>query len=131
MPFSQDSTEEERAALASRVQTVTAGHDVCTDTAAAAADLGSTSYGDVGKVKLRDLPQNIRAELQGLQVGQASKPFATQSQMQVLIVCGREEPHVEPPSYQAIENSLVDQRLAMMSRRYLRDLRQDAIVDYR
>jgi len=131
MPFSQDSTEEERTALANRVQTVTANYDICANTAAAAADLGSTSQGDVGTVRLRDLPQNIRTELQELQVGQASKPFAAQNQMQVLIVCGRDEPEVQPPSYQMIENNLVDQRLAMMSRRYLRDLRQDAIIDYR
>jgi peptidyl-prolyl cis-trans isomerase SurA len=131
LPISQDATQQERDALVNRILAVTSRHDNCGDTASAAADLGTTSFGDVGQVTLRDLPANIRSGLQDLQVGEASEPFGTQNQYQVLIVCGREEPNVEPPSYQVVENSLIDQRLAMMSRRYLRDLRQDAIIDYR
>jgi len=131
LPFSQDATTQEREALVNRIRTATSQHDNCADTASVAALLNTTSYGDVGKVRLRDLPADIRDNLMDLQVGEASKPFGTATQMQILIVCGREEPKVEPPSYQAIENNLIDQRLAMMSRRYLRDLRQDAIIDYR
>jgi peptidyl-prolyl cis-trans isomerase SurA len=38
---------------------------------------------------------------------------------------------VQPPNPNVIENNLTNQRLSMMARRYLRDLRQDAIIDYR
>ena len=49
----------------------------------------------------------------------------------VLIVCARQEPQIQEPDFDQISQQIEQQRLAMMGRRYLRDLRRDAIVDYR
>jgi peptidyl-prolyl cis-trans isomerase SurA len=64
-------------------------------------------------------------------VGQASEPVQTGSDMRVLVVCGKKVAEVKEPTPAEIEDFLSNQRLAMMARRYLRDLRRDAIIDYK
>lgn len=131
LAISQDATEDEIKATIDKVSMTAEGRNGCADIAGLAGDLGTSTYGEVGIVSLRDLPADIRDILQELELGEASTPFFSSGQIQVLFVCDRVEPVVEPPSLDMIENSLTSQRLAMMSRRYLRDLRQDSIVDYR
>ena len=46
----------------------------------------------------------------------------------LLIVCGRDEGDV---NREAILNSLINERLSLQARRYLRDLRRAANVDLR
>lgn len=131
MVVSEDATQDEIKGLIDQISETAQGRDGCSDTAGLAGDLGTSTYGEVGSVSLRDLPMDIRVVLEKLALGAASVPFVSAGQMQVLFVCSRVEPVVEPPSIEMIENSLSSQRLAMMSRRYLRDLRQDSIIDYR
>ena len=40
-------------------------------------------------------------------------------------------PEAKLPSSDEIRNQIETQRIAMMGRRYLRDLRRDAIIDYK
>jgi peptidyl-prolyl cis-trans isomerase SurA len=47
-------------------------------------------------------------------------------------MCGRDEPPpVSAPNAEAVANSLMEQRVGMRSQRFLRDLRRDAVIDYR
>ena len=129
--ISADATQDERNAFAAHMQQVSADRNACEDTAAIAADIGNATSADVGQVRLRDVPKNIGDQLKDLPIGQASAPVGVGNQLQMLIVCARTAPKVTPPSYDAIESQLVDQRLSLIAQRYLRDLRQDAIIDYR
>lgn len=128
---SADATQDETNALKAHVEAVSKDRDGCANTAAIAADLGTSSFGDVGTVRLRDVPQNVRNVLEKLKIGEVSEPFLVGNQMQMLIVCKRQSPKVKPPSFDEIEDRLVNQRLSLIARRYLRDLRSDAIIDYR
>ncbi len=50
----------------------------------------------------------------------------------VLVLCGREDPQTQTTvSYEDVANSLADARINLRARRFLRDLRRDAVVDYR
>jgi peptidyl-prolyl cis-trans isomerase SurA len=50
----------------------------------------------------------------------------------VLVVCGRDDPQVtQGPNAETIMAQLEEQRVNMRAQRYLRDLRRDAVVDYR
>lgn len=96
-----------------------------------ATSLGATDSGDVGVLRLRDLPPDIRDQLENLEPGQMTPPLGFAAGARALVLCERREPQVRPPSYDDIYEQLNQQRLSMMARRYLRDLRRDAIVDYR
>jgi peptidyl-prolyl cis-trans isomerase SurA len=70
--------------------------------------------------------------LLGLNVGQASPPFGSAERINVLVLCGRDDPPAAAaPDAQAIQRSMEDERVGRRAQRYLRDLRRDAVIDYR
>jgi peptidyl-prolyl cis-trans isomerase SurA len=69
--------------------------------------------------------------LKKIAVGHTTPPLNAKDGFRVLAVCGRKEPKVTMPTAETVMNSLSQQRLSMMARRYLRDLRRDAIIDIR
>jgi peptidyl-prolyl cis-trans isomerase SurA len=51
--------------------------------------------------------------------------------VEALIVCDRKDDVGNQPTRDSIENTLFNQEVSMMSRRHLRDLRRDAVVEFR
>jgi peptidyl-prolyl cis-trans isomerase SurA len=68
-----------------------------------------------------------------LSIGQATPPFGSLDQgVRVLVLCGRDDPDpAAGPSFDQIHAQLQEDRVNKRARRYLRDLRRDAVVDYR
>ncbi len=88
---------------------------------------------DNDQIRVRDLPAALQDILLGLQVGQVTPPFGSRGDgVRVLALCGRDDPQAaDGPSPDAIENQLRDERINRRAQIYLRDLRRDAIIDYR
>lgn len=88
---------------------------------------------DNDQIRVRDLPAALQDILLGLQVGQVTPPFGSRADgVRVLALCGRDDPQTaDGPSPDAIENQLRDERINRRAQIYLRDLRRDAIIDYR
>ncbi|WP_262691734.1 peptidylprolyl isomerase [Kordiimonas aestuarii] len=103
----------------------------CGEVAQYAEDAGAEGRTEIGNLRLRDLQPEIRNVVQDAKVGKASDVMTMDDGMRVLFVCSRTEPTVQEPNFDAIYDQMEQQRLSMMGRRYLRDLRRDAIVDYR
>ncbi|MDB5719971.1 MAG: peptidylprolyl isomerase [Alphaproteobacteria bacterium] len=104
----------------------------CGGADAAAAKVGGEVITN-DQYKVRDLPTPLQTALLGLSVGQATQPFGSaQDRVSVLVLCGRDDPPAAPAvSYDQIYNQLAEERVNMRARRYLRDLRRDAVIDYR
>ncbi len=67
-----------------------------------------------------------------MQVGQATPPYGTLDEgIRVLVICGRDEPKSSGPSYDEIYSQLNDERVNSRAQRYLRDLRRDAVIEFR
>ena len=103
----------------------------CDQTAAFAERTNATQEFAVGEISLREMPAQLRTSLQDLEIGKSTAPVLTQNGVLLLVVCGRTEPEVNMPTFDAVLNRLEQQRLSMMARRYLRDLRRNAVVDYK
>ena len=88
---------------------------------------------DNDQIRVRDLPGGLQDILLNLQVGQVTPPFGSRAEgVRVLALCGRDDPQVaDGPSADAIENQIRDERVNRRAQIYLRDLRRDAIIDYR
>jgi len=103
----------------------------CADVEAIARSSNANDSGPIGALRLRDLPAQLQEELRTLEGGDITKPLVFASGVRVFVICDRMEPEIQAPSEDAIYDQLNQQRVAMMARRYLRDLRRDAIVDYK
>jgi len=84
------------------------------------------------EVKLRDLPPALQQLMLPMQVGQATQPFGSLEEgVRVLVICGRDESTAETPGFDQIYNQITEERMNSRSRRYLRDLRRDAVIEFR
>ena len=84
------------------------------------------------QVKMRDLPPALQQMMLPMQVGQATQPFGSLDEgVRVLVICGRDEVDPSAPSYDEVYNQINEERMNLRSRRYLRDLRRDAIIEFR
>jgi len=84
------------------------------------------------QVKMRDLPPALQEMMLQMQVGQATRPFGSiEEGVRVLVLCGRDEVDPSAPSFDQVYAQLNEERVNLRSRRYLRDLRRDAVIDFR
>jgi peptidyl-prolyl cis-trans isomerase SurA len=85
------------------------------------------------QVKVRDLPPALQEMLLKLSVGQSTNPFGSvEESVRVLVLCGRDDPEAaNGPSYDQVYAQLEEERVNRRARLFLRDLRRDAVVDYR
>jgi peptidyl-prolyl cis-trans isomerase SurA len=117
--------------LAELIHTDTGRITRCQDIPSFANIIGARDFGTLGEMKLGDLPRELQALVENVEVGRASVPIQMGGDMRVMVVCGRTDPEIYEPSFGEIEDFLTNQRLSIMARRYMRDLRRDAIIDYR
>ena len=83
-------------------------------------------------VKLRELPPALQEMMLPMQVGQATRPFGSLEEgVRVLVICGRDEIDPTMPTSETVLAQLTEERVNMRARRYLRDLRRDAVIDFR
>lgn len=86
---------------------------------------------DIAPLRLRDLQDEILTYVQDLDIGQTTQIINSEDGIRVLTLCDKVEPTVQEPDFDEVYNQLEQQRMSMLARRYLRDIRRDAIVDYR
>jgi peptidyl-prolyl cis-trans isomerase SurA len=99
-----------------------------------AEKLAADFHGDVveAEKKLRELPQTLQQIMLPLQVGQATQPFGSiEEGVRTLVICGRDQADSNEPTYDQVFNQLNEERVNLRWRRYLRDLRRDAIIEFR
>jgi peptidyl-prolyl cis-trans isomerase SurA len=84
------------------------------------------------QVKLRDLPPVLQQMMLPMQVGQATRPFGSvEDGVKILVMCGRDQENPVTPTYDEVYNQLNNERVNARAERYLRDLRRDAVIEYR
>jgi peptidyl-prolyl cis-trans isomerase SurA len=125
----------------------------CGDFEAKAKASGVPESGDMGTLRVKDLPQGLQQLAVGIPLGQPSPVLMSQAAAVILIVCKRDVPMIEPPpeaqpkpveapppprskevkmpGRDEIERELVGERADLLARRYLRDLRRSAFIDLR
>jgi len=88
---------------------------------------------DNDTVKVRDLPAQLQNIILKLQVGEATPPFGSPEEgVRSLVLCGIDAPKTnQAPSADQIEGQLTQTRVNLRAQAKLRDLRRDAIIEYR
>jgi peptidyl-prolyl cis-trans isomerase SurA len=103
----------------------------CGDASAGAARLGAQVV-ENDQIKMRSLPEQLQAMMANLQVGQTTPPFGSVEEgVRVLMLCGRDDPQADAkPSFDQVMSQMEDERIGKRAQRYLRDLRNDAYIEY-
>ena len=84
------------------------------------------------QVKIRDLPAALQRIMLPMQVGQATQPFGSiEEGVRILVICGRDEVDATAPTHDQVFAQLNEERVNLRARRYLRDLRRDAVIEFR
>lgn len=84
-------------------------------------------------IRIRELPPQLQEILVRLSVGEATPPFGSTTQgVRSLVLCGRDDPvNASLPGAEQIQNQLEQQRVNLRAQQALRDLRRDAVIEYR
>lgn len=131
LPLAAAATAAEVAAAEARARSISATVRGCEAMDTMIREVGNPQSGDLGTLRLADLPERFRSALGGLEVGQASAPVRSDASVHVFMVCQRIAAVAEMPSRDEIGQTIGQQRLDQLERRFLRDLRRAATVDIR
>jgi peptidyl-prolyl cis-trans isomerase SurA len=86
---------------------------------------------DLGESDVKDLAPEFRAAAESLKVGQISDPIRTPAGVHLLAVCGKHLSGADLPTKEQVENKLYGTQITMLAQRYLRDLRNSAMIETR
>ena len=86
---------------------------------------------DLGEADVQNLAPQFQQVARSATVGSVSTPIRTPLGLHLVGVCGRRVGGAEAPDPRAVENQLFRQNLANLGRRYMRDLREDALIEFK
>jgi peptidyl-prolyl cis-trans isomerase SurA len=129
--FEPDVTQEAAEAKVNRFAEFVSNLRSCSEAESARDVLGATVVSN-DQIRAANLPEQLRAIILNMQVGQTTPPFGSpQEGVRVLMLCGRDDPEqVGGPNFDEIMDQIEQERINKRAQRYLRDLRNDAYIEY-
>lgn len=100
----------------------------CENVRRAAGSVNGAKVVDLGDVAQADLSDTMAEAVDTLSAGQTSNVLINGDSASLLVVCARAAEGEGIPTRDEVENRLFDQELAMLSQRYLRNLRRDSTI---
>ena len=130
--FPEGTTQEQATARASQFAKATQAIKGCGDAENVANQIGADMV-DNDQVRVRDLPPQLQKIVLSMSIGEATPPFGSPSDgVRTLVLCGRDDPQTgQLPDPHQVQGQLEQQRVNLRAQQMLRDLRRDAIVEYR
>ena len=136
LPFSsalnpQAPTDQQRQLL-EKARGLSASVRSCEQMEEVARANNSPRPADPGEIKLETVsPPGFRQLLASLPIGRASEPLVSVEGIAVMIVCGREQKNMASMSKGEAQRQLLNERVELLSRQMMRDLRRQATVEQR
>ncbi|OYW23365.1 MAG: peptidylprolyl isomerase [Sphingomonas sp. 32-62-10] len=132
MAFKTGITQAEATEKVAAFAKMTQGIKGCGDVAQAAAAFGAEVV-DNDAVRVRDLPPQLQDLMLALQIGESTPPFGSPTDgVRALVLCGRDDPKSAAlPSMEQVRSQMEQRGVNLRADHKLRDLRRDAVVEYR
>ena len=124
----RERTREALERAAGKALEAAAAITTCEDVAGVAERMQSPGTVDLGTVNLADLPGNLRQVVTTLPINQASPPIEVPGGVSTVVVCDRQDGGVNRTK---VEERLIRDKLEVLARRLMRDLRRAANVEIR
>ncbi|HVZ05280.1 peptidylprolyl isomerase [Hyphomicrobium sp.] len=103
----------------------------CKSTAAAATGVPGAKFERLGKKKSSTLPEPTRTLLLNASDGEMLPPTVGDGAVELYVVCGRDAVKTDVEKRTQAETELKQKEFEVMAQRYLKDLREDAHIEYR
>lgn len=126
----EQSLDFERATM-SKLTEYYGNENICTTLPETAASLGNAVVEPLGEINVGELNEEAKGEISSLEVNYGSTLKWEENGYRAFILCGKTVPQVTIPDFDTMLDNMTRTRLQLFARRHLRDLRRDAIIDYR
>jgi peptidyl-prolyl cis-trans isomerase SurA len=103
----------------------------CSDMTRVAREVNPNGNVDLANVRINELPDILRPIAYNLPIGEPSEPLRVETGIGIFMVCERHIPEASLPSRDEIAERIGRERLDLLARGYMRDLRRAAFVDLR
>jgi peptidyl-prolyl cis-trans isomerase SurA len=129
LPFSGPPSQAEAEILTAEARTAAQNVISCEGLESVAETYQTENLAAPQTVSIRQLPEGLRALVETQDIGVPTEPVASQDGFIVFMVCDREG--LEGFARDDMRDQLVNERVDLLQRRYLRDLRSAAFIDIR
>lgn len=128
-----DGTEDEarKAELRQEAEKITNEVRGCPAFEAVSKKYESGMSGDIGRVKLGEMPDQMYMLLSAIDVGKPTHFLENETGLLILMLCHRDEAQIEMPSEELIQQKLYMEKIDVLQRRLMRDLRNNAYIEIR
>lgn len=123
-----------RDAVMNIAQQIRQGVVGCDRMPSISAQIKGTQWFSLGNMKPADMSAEMRTAVMAAQPGQAAEPFVSPAGIELIVRCDKPvQPTVvfHMPTRDEVEQQLYGAQVAVLARRYLRDLRRDADIETR
>ena len=127
----KDATPEQIAAADASLKAIRPQIKGCENIEQVAGKTPGVISADLGEAEINDLRGPFKDAAEKLAAGQVSEPIRTPVGLHLVAVCAKHTGGAKIPSRTEISNRLYADQLAVMSKRYLRDLRNSATIEAR
>jgi peptidyl-prolyl cis-trans isomerase SurA len=103
----------------------------CTDGITFAQGLPEVAVRDPVPKSSADLPQQLRDILDNTEVGHLTPPEQTDEGIQMFAICSKKESKTDTPEAKKLRDEMFDKKFGAQAKRYLADLRRQAMIEYK
>jgi peptidyl-prolyl cis-trans isomerase SurA len=128
-PLTSASTQAEVDAAMNKLRAVAAKRPTCQTLDQAAADQQGVVVATIPETDVNAAPPEFLPAVEALLRGQPAEPVRSSSGAHLLVLCSSRTAKAGAPDRDQVENRLYGEQMAMLSRRYLRDLRNSATIE--
>ena len=122
---------EDKIAIIEKAKTMSSRAKNCSEMETLEAESNSPLSGPLGLVNVLSLPASIRNTVKNLPVGKVSAPISSKDGVMFIMICERIKDSSTDSLRPKIKQTLLNNRLNISAKGYIRDLRQAAFVDIR
>ena len=132
-PLNPQAPTEQQRQIVERARAMAAGAHDCAAMEALAKTTNDANHPvDPGELRLEGMnPPQFRQLVGSLPIGTASQPLVANDGVAVVMVCSREQKNMSTLSRQDVQRQISNDRVELLSRQMLRDMRRSANIEIR
>ena len=128
LPYPAGASEQQKRAVLMRLANARSSLNNCEAVSQFAERAGDAQKGNMGELRIDEMPSGLQPLIVKLVPGKLSQLLRLQDGALVIMVCSINTRSLGLPSREAVRENLLQREADILARRYMRELRQNAII---